>query len=62
MEANIQKDEETCIFAPDNTHMRTEHETMRLTHGRGAWHLVSCTHMRLAHGFVLPSMAKTGQN
>jgi len=25
MEANTQKDEETCIYAPDNTHMRLEH-------------------------------------
>ena len=33
MEANIQKDEEMSIFAPYNTHMHPEHESMRLRHG-----------------------------
>jgi len=38
MEANTQKDEETCISPPDCTHMCTEHETMHPKHGHaGAW-------------------------
>jgi len=32
MEANIQNDEETCIYAPDNTHMHPKHDC-----APGAW-------------------------
>jgi len=35
------KNEETCISAPDSSHMRPEHS-------HGAWRLVLLSHMRLS--------------